>query len=183
VLDATVAAAVTADEDGFEHVLIAEHHFMSPSARPRSPWPAICSGPLAASRWAGQRPHGPAPDRPRRTGAPDQVSGGRSASASVAGRIDLQVLGTGHDRDDSGLPETRPAARWLWRAGTRGWPVVPFPGVTMVPPRSRPRPEWSSPPPPAPSSWPPGAGCRCCSACADDDEKPRGPPLHRGGRR
>ena len=30
VLDATVAAAVTADEDaGFEHVWIAEHHFMS----------------------------------------------------------------------------------------------------------------------------------------------------------
>ena len=94
----------------------------------------------------GQRPHGPAPDRPRRTGAPDQVSGGRFRLGVGRGGpwIDLQVFGTGHDRYDSGLPETLD----LLLAGLRGGPghaagpLFRFPEVSMVPgPRSRPRPE------------------------------------------
>jgi alkanesulfonate monooxygenase SsuD/methylene tetrahydromethanopterin reductase-like flavin-dependent oxidoreductase (luciferase family) len=149
VLDATVAAAVAADDAGFDDVWIAEHHFMTYGVCPSAITLAgyllgatrrITVG-TAVSVLTTQHPIALA----EQTLLLDQVSGGRFRLGVGRGGpwIDLDVFGAGYHRYDTGLPE----ALDLLLAGLSGAPVrgtgplFRFPDVTVVPgPRTLPRP-------------------------------------------
>ncbi len=149
VLDATVAAAVAAEDAGFDDVWIAEHHFMTYGVCPSAITLAgyllgatrrITVG-TAVSVLTTQHPIALA----EQTLLLDQVSDGRFRLGVGRGGpwIDLDVFGTGYHRYDTGLPE----ALDLLLAGLSGGPargtgpLFRFPDVTVVPgPRTLPRP-------------------------------------------
>ncbi|MDT0353889.1 LLM class flavin-dependent oxidoreductase [Pseudonocardia charpentierae] len=149
VLDATIAAAVAAENAGFDDVWIAEHHFMTYGVCPSAITLArhllgatrrITVG-TAASVLTTQHPIALA----EQTLLLDQVSGGRFRLRVGRGGpwIDLDVSGTGYHRYDTGLPEALDLLlAVLSGAMVRGTgPLFRFPAVTVVPgPRTLPRP-------------------------------------------
>jgi alkanesulfonate monooxygenase SsuD/methylene tetrahydromethanopterin reductase-like flavin-dependent oxidoreductase (luciferase family) len=149
VLDATVAAAVAAEEAGFDDVWVAEHHFMTYGLCPSAVTLAgfllgatrrIAVG-TAVSVLSTVHPVALA----EQTLLLDQVSGGRFRLGVGRGGPwqDLEVFGTGPDRWERGLPESLD----LLLATLRGPRVAAagerfaFREVTVVPePRTRPHP-------------------------------------------
>ena len=149
VLESTVAAAVAAEQAGFDDVWVAEHHFMSYGVCPSAITLAgyllgatrrVAVG-TAVSVLSTQHPVALA----EQAALLDQVSGGRFRLGVGRGGpwIDLEVFGTGMDRYRHGFAEsldlliatlTRPR---LSAAG----PLFHFPEVDVVPrPRTQPRP-------------------------------------------
>jgi alkanesulfonate monooxygenase SsuD/methylene tetrahydromethanopterin reductase-like flavin-dependent oxidoreductase (luciferase family) len=149
VLDATVAAAVAAEEAGFDDVWVAEHHFMSYGVCPSAL--ALAGYLLGATRrivvgtavtvLATQHPIAVA----EQALLLDQVSGGRLRLGVGRGGpwIDLAVFGPaphGHHADFPEALDVLLAA--LTGAPVRGaGPAYRFPEVAVVPgPRTAPRP-------------------------------------------
>jgi len=150
VLDSTVAAAVAAEEAGFDDVWVAEHHFMSYGVCPSAITLAgyllgatrrIAVG-TAVSVLSTQHPIALA----EQAALLDQVSGGRLRLGVGRGGpwIDLEVFGTGFHRYQHGFPESLDlllAALTEHRVAASG-PEFRFPGVDIVPrPRTQPHPE------------------------------------------
>jgi len=150
VLDSTVAAAVAAEQAGFDDVWIAEHHFMSygicPSAITLGGYllgatRRIAVG-TAASVLATQHPVALA----EQAALLDQLSGGRFHLGVGRGGpwIDLKVFGTGLHHHQHGFAEALDlllAALTNPRVAATG-PQFRFPEVDIVPrPRTQPRPE------------------------------------------
>lgn len=150
VLDSTVAAALAAEEAGFDDVWVAEHHFMSYGVCPCA---ITLAGYLlgatrrivvatAVSVLSTQHPVALA----ERAALLDQLSGGRFRLGVGRGGpwIDLEVFGTGLDRYQHAFPEALDlllAALTRPRVAAHG-PHFRFPGVDIVPrPRTRPRPD------------------------------------------
>lgn len=149
VLDATVAAAVTAEEAGFDDVWVAEHHFGSYGLCPSAV--TLAGYLLGATRRVavGTAVSVLSTVHPVALGEQalllDQVSGGRFRLGVGRGGPwqDLEVFGTGLDRYQRGLPESLD----LLLATLRG-PTVAAAGerfdfreVTVVPqPLTRPHP-------------------------------------------
>lgn len=149
VLDSTVAAAIAAEEAGFDDVWVAEHHFMSYG---------VCSSAItlagyllgatrrvavgtAVSVLSTQHPVALA----EQAALLDQVSGGRFRLGVGRGGpwIDLEVFGTSLDRYQHGFPESLDlllAALTGNRVAASG-PNFRFPEVDVVPrPRTQPHP-------------------------------------------
>lgn len=149
VLDATVAAAVAAEDAGFDDVWVAEHHFMSYGVCPSAL--TLAGYLLGATRRVvvgtavtvlpTQHPIAVA----EQALLLDQVSGGRFRLGVGRGGpwIDLRVFGPGPDGYHSAFPE---ALDLLLTALTGaavhgGGPAFRFPEVEVVPgPHTRPRP-------------------------------------------
>ncbi|MGH3865011.1 MAG: LLM class flavin-dependent oxidoreductase [Pseudonocardiaceae bacterium] len=150
VLESTVAAAVAAEEAGFDDVWVAEHHFMSYGICPSAITLAgyllgatrrIAVG-TAVSVLSTQHPVALA----EQVALLDQLSGGRLRLGVGRGGpwIDLEVFGTGLDRYQHAFPEsldlllsalTRP------RLAACG-PHFHFPDINIVPrPRTQPHPD------------------------------------------
>jgi alkanesulfonate monooxygenase SsuD/methylene tetrahydromethanopterin reductase-like flavin-dependent oxidoreductase (luciferase family) len=150
VLDSTVAAAVAAEEAGFDDVWVAEHHFMSygicPSAITMAGYLLGATHRIgvgtAVSVLSTQHPVGLA----EQALLLDQLSGGRFRLGVGRGGpwIDLEVFGTGMDRYQHGFPESLDlllAALSGVRLAASGGHFR-FSGVEIVPrPRTSPRPE------------------------------------------
>lgn len=150
VLESTVAAAVTAEESGFDDVWVAEHHFMSYGVCPSA---VTMAGYLlgrtrrvgvgtAVSVLSTQHPVALA----EQAALLDQVSDGRFRLGVGRGGpwVDLEVFGTGVDRYERGFGESLD----LLLAGVSGAPmradgtIFGFREVRVVPPpRTRPRPD------------------------------------------
>lgn len=150
VLDSTVAAAVAAEEAGFDDVWVAEHHFMSYGICPSATTLAgyllgatrrVVVG-TAVSVLSTQHPVALA----EQAALLDQVSGGRFRLGVGRGGpwIDLEVFGTGLHRYQHDFPESLDlllAALTRPRVAGRG-PQFRFPDVDIVPrPRTQPRPD------------------------------------------
>jgi alkanesulfonate monooxygenase SsuD/methylene tetrahydromethanopterin reductase-like flavin-dependent oxidoreductase (luciferase family) len=150
VLDSTVAAAIAAEEAGFDDVWVAEHHFISYGVCPSAITLAgyllgatrrIAVG-TAVSVLSTQHPIALA----EQAALLDQVSGGRLRLGVGRGGpwIDLEVFGTGLHRYQRGFPESLDlllAALAEHRVAASG-PEFRFPGVDIVPrPRTQPHPE------------------------------------------
>jgi luciferase-like monooxygenase len=178
VLDSTVAAALAAEEAGFDDVWVAEHHFMSYGICPSAITLAgyllgatrrITVG-TAVSVLSTQHPVALA----EQAALLDQLSGGRFRLGIGRGGpwIDLEVFGTGMDRYQHGFAESLDlllAALSRPRLAACGSNFrFRFPDIdTSSPdrgPSRLPRSSWPLPRPP-PWSAPPAAACRCCSAC------------------
>lgn len=149
VLDSTVAAAVAAEEAGFDDVWVAEHHFMSYGVCPSAITLAgyllgatrrVAVG-TAVSVLSTQHPVALA----EQAALLDQVSGGRLRLGVGRGGpwIDLEVFGTSLDRYQHGFPESLDlllAALTGNRVAASG-PNFRFPEVDVVPrPRTQPHP-------------------------------------------
>ncbi|MGH3515044.1 MAG: LLM class flavin-dependent oxidoreductase [Pseudonocardiaceae bacterium] len=149
VLDSTVAAAVAAEEAGFDDVWVAEHHFMSYGVCPSAITLAgyllgatrrVAVG-TAVSVLSTQHPVALA----EQAALLDQVSGGRFRLGIGRGGpwIDLEVFGTSLDRYQHGFPESLDlllAALTGNRVAASG-PNFRFPEVEVVPrPRTQPHP-------------------------------------------
>ena len=149
VLDSTVAAAVAAEEAGFDDVWVAEHHFMSYGVCPSAITLAgyllgatrrVAVG-TAVSVLSTQHPVALA----EQAALLDQVSGGRLRLGVGRGGpwIDLEVFGTSLDRYQHGFPESLDlllAALTGNRVAASG-PNFRFPDVDVVPrPRTQPHP-------------------------------------------
>lgn len=150
VLERTAAAAVAAEDAGFDGVWLAEHHFMSYGVCPSAVTLAgfvlgrtrrISVG-TAVSVLSTQHPVAVA----EQANLLDQVSGGRFRLGVGRGGpwVDLEVFGTGLDRFEEGFPE----AVELLLAGMGGGPVAGrgprfrFREVEVVPaPRTLPHPD------------------------------------------
>ena len=150
VLESTVAAAVAAEEAGFDDVWVAEHHFMSYGICPSATTLAgyllgatrrVAVG-TAVSVLSTQHPVALA----EQTALLDQLSDGRFRLGVGRGGpwIDLEVFGTGLDRYQHGFPESLDlllAALTRPRLAGHGRQFR-FPDVAIVPrPRTQPRPE------------------------------------------
>lgn len=150
VLDSTVAAAVAAEQAGFDDVWIAEHHFMSYGICPSAITLAgyllgvtrrIAVG-TAVSVLSTQHPVALA----EQAALLDQLSGGRFHLGVGRGGpwIDLEVFGTSLDRHQHGFAEALDlllAALTNPRITATG-PQFRFPEIDIVPqPRTQPRPE------------------------------------------
>jgi alkanesulfonate monooxygenase SsuD/methylene tetrahydromethanopterin reductase-like flavin-dependent oxidoreductase (luciferase family) len=150
VLEATVAAAVAAEEAGFDDVWIAEHHFMSYGICPSATTLAgyllgathrIAVG-TAVSVLSTQHPVALA----EQAALLDQLSGGRFRLGVGKGGpwIDLEVFSTGLDRYQHGFPESLDlllAALTRPRLAACG-PYFRFSDVDIVPrPRTQPHPD------------------------------------------
>jgi alkanesulfonate monooxygenase SsuD/methylene tetrahydromethanopterin reductase-like flavin-dependent oxidoreductase (luciferase family) len=150
VLDSTVAAAVAAEQAGFDDVWVAEHHFMSYGICPSAITLAgyllgatrrIAVG-TAVSVLSTQHPVALA----EQAALLDQLSGGRFHLGVGRGGpwIDLEVFGTGLDHHQHGFAEALDlllAALTNPRVAATG-PHFCFPKVDIVPrPRTQPRPE------------------------------------------
>jgi alkanesulfonate monooxygenase SsuD/methylene tetrahydromethanopterin reductase-like flavin-dependent oxidoreductase (luciferase family) len=150
VLDSTVAAAVAAEDAGFDDVWVAEHHFMSygicPSAITMAGYLLGVTRRIgvgtAVSVLSTQHPVALA----EQALLLDQLSGGRFRLGVGRGGpwIDLEVFGTGMDRYQHGFPESLDlllAALSGVRLAASGVHFR-FSGVEIVPrPRTSPRPE------------------------------------------
>lgn len=150
VLESTVAAAVAAEEAGFDDVWVAEHHFMSYGICPSAITLAgyllgvtrrIAVG-TAVSVLSTQHPVALA----EQAALLDQLSGGRFRLGVGRGGpwIDLEVFGTGLDRYQHAFPESLDlllAALTRPRLAAYG-PHFRFPDVDIVPrPRTPPHPD------------------------------------------
>jgi alkanesulfonate monooxygenase SsuD/methylene tetrahydromethanopterin reductase-like flavin-dependent oxidoreductase (luciferase family) len=150
VLESTVAAAIAAEEAGFDDVWVAEHHFMSYGICPSA---IILAGYLlgatrriavgtAVSVLSTQHPVALA----EQAALLDQLSGGRFRLGVGRGGpwIDLEVFGTGLDRYQHAFPESLDlllAALTRPRLAACG-PHFHFPDVDIVPrPRTQPHPD------------------------------------------
>ena len=152
VLDSSVAAAVAAEEVGFDDVWVAEHHFISYGICPSAI--TLAGYLLGATRRIGvgtavsvlstQHPVGLA----EQALLLDQLSGGRFRLGVGRGGpwIDLEVFGTGMDRYQHGFPESLDlllAALSGVRLASSG-AHFRFSGVDIVPrPRTSPHPDVS----------------------------------------
>ncbi|MGH3754458.1 MAG: LLM class flavin-dependent oxidoreductase [Pseudonocardiaceae bacterium] len=149
VLESTVAAAVAAEEAGFDDVWVAEHHFMSYGVCPSAITLAgyllgatrrVAVG-TAVSVLSTQHPVALA----EQAALLDQLSGGRLRLGVGRGGpwIDLEVFGTGLDRYQHGFAESLDlllAALTKPRLAASG-AHFRFPDVGIVPrPRTRPHP-------------------------------------------
>jgi alkanesulfonate monooxygenase SsuD/methylene tetrahydromethanopterin reductase-like flavin-dependent oxidoreductase (luciferase family) len=149
VLESTVAAAVAAEEAGFDDVWVAEHHFMSYEICPSAITLAgyllgttrrVAVG-TAVSVLSTQHPVALA----EQAALLDQLSGGRFRLGVGRGGpwIDLEVFGTGLDPYQHAFPEALDlllAALTRPRLAAYG-PHFHFPDVDIVPrPRTRPHP-------------------------------------------
>ncbi|MDQ3760329.1 MAG: LLM class flavin-dependent oxidoreductase [Actinomycetota bacterium] len=149
VLESTVAAAVAAEEAGFDDVWVAEHHFMSYGICPSAITLAgyllgatrrVAVG-TAVSVLSTQHPVTVA----EQATLLDQLSGGRFRLGVGRGGpwIDLKVFGTSLDRYQHGFPEALDlllAALAGPRLAGSG-PHFRFPSIDIVPqPRTRPHP-------------------------------------------
>jgi alkanesulfonate monooxygenase SsuD/methylene tetrahydromethanopterin reductase-like flavin-dependent oxidoreductase (luciferase family) len=150
VLESTVAAAVAAEEAGFDDVWVAEHHFMSYGICPSAITLAgyllgathrVAVG-TAVSVLSTQHPVALA----EQAALLDQVSGGRFRLGVGRGGpwIDLEVFGTGLHRYQHGFPESLDlllAALTRPRLTACG-PYFRFSDVDIVPrPRTQPHPD------------------------------------------
>lgn len=150
VLESTVAAAIAAEEAGFDDVWVAEHHFMSYGICPSAITLAgyllgatrrIAVG-TAVSVLSTQHPVALA----EQAALLDQLSGGRFRLGVGRGGpwIDLEVFGTGLDRYQHAFPESLDlllAALTRPRLTACG-PHFHFPDVDIVPrPRTQPHPD------------------------------------------
>lgn len=150
VLESTVAAAVAAEEAGFDDVWVAEHHFMSYGICPSAITLAgyllgatrrVAVG-TAVSVLSTQHPVALA----EQAALLDQLSGGRFRLGVGRGGpwIDLEVFGTGLDRYQHAFPESLDlllAALTRPRLSARG-PHFRFSDVGIVPrPRTQPHPD------------------------------------------
>lgn len=150
VLESTVAAAVAAEEAGFDDVWVAEHHFMSYGICPSAITLAgyllgatrrVAVG-TAVSVLSTQHPVALA----EQAALLDQVSGGRFRLGVGRGGpwIDLAVFGTGLNRYQHGFPESLDlllAALTTTRVDASG-AHFRFPAVDIVPrPRTQPHPD------------------------------------------
>ncbi len=150
VLESTVAAAIAAEEAGFDDVWVAEHHFMSYGICPSAITLAgyllgatrrIAVG-TAVSVLSTQHPVALA----EQVALLDQLSGGRLRLGVGRGGpwIDLEVFGTGLHRYQHAFPESLDlllAALTRPRLAACG-PHFHFPDVSIVPrPRTRPHPD------------------------------------------
>ncbi|MGH3632459.1 MAG: LLM class flavin-dependent oxidoreductase [Sciscionella sp.] len=150
VLDSAVAAAVAAEQAGFDDVWVAEHHFMSygtcPSAITLAGYLLGATRRIAVgtvvSVLSTQHPVALA----EQAALLDQVSGGRFRLGVGRGGpwIDLAVFGTGLDRYQHSFPESLDlpiTALTESRLTFRG-PRFQVPEVAIVPrPRTQPHPE------------------------------------------
>jgi alkanesulfonate monooxygenase SsuD/methylene tetrahydromethanopterin reductase-like flavin-dependent oxidoreductase (luciferase family) len=148
VLDATVAAAVAAEEAGFDDVWVAEHHFMSygicPSAITLAGYLLGATRAINVGTAVSVLPLAHPIALAEQTLLLDQLGGGRFRLGVGRGGpwIDLTVFGGVHDRQRfaegldlllAALTEPRVAAHGS---------TYRFPAVDVVPePRTRPRPE------------------------------------------
>ena len=149
VLDSTVAAAVAAEEAGFDDVWVAEHHFMSYGVCPSAITLAgyllgatrrVAVG-TAVSVLSTQHPVALA----EQAALLDQVSGGRFRLGVGRGGpwIDLEVFGTSLDRYQHGFPESLDLllATLTGNRVAASGPNFRFPDVDVVPrPRTQPHP-------------------------------------------
>ncbi|MGH3824064.1 MAG: LLM class flavin-dependent oxidoreductase [Pseudonocardiaceae bacterium] len=150
VLESAIAAALAAEEAGFDDVWIAEHHFMPygicPSAVTLAGYLLGATGRItvgtAVSVLSTQHPVALA----EQAALLDQLSGGRFRLGVGRGGpwIDLEVFGTGLDRYQHGFPESLDlllAALSESRVAGCG-PHFRFSDVDIVPrPRTSPRPD------------------------------------------
>ena len=150
VLESTVAAAVAAEEAGFDDVWVAEHHFMSYGVCPSAITLAgyllgatrrVAVG-TAVSVLSTQHPVALA----EQAALLDQLSGGRFRLGVGRGGpwIDLEVFGTGLDRYQHGFPESLDLllAALTGPRLTACGPYFRFSDVDIVPrPRTQPHPD------------------------------------------
>ncbi|PSK86252.1 alkanesulfonate monooxygenase SsuD/methylene tetrahydromethanopterin reductase-like flavin-dependent oxidoreductase (luciferase family) [Murinocardiopsis flavida] len=150
VLDSTVAAAVAAEEAGFDDVWLAEHHFMSygvcPSAATLAGYLLGLTGRISVGTAVSVLSTAHPVALAEQAALLDQVSGGRFRLGVGRGGpwVDLEVFGTGMDRYERGFEESLE----LLLAGVSGAPMradgatFGFREVRVVPPpRTRPRPD------------------------------------------
>jgi alkanesulfonate monooxygenase SsuD/methylene tetrahydromethanopterin reductase-like flavin-dependent oxidoreductase (luciferase family) len=174
VLESTVAAAVAAEEAGFDDVWIAEHHFMSygicPSAITLAGYLLGATRRVAVGTAVSVLPTHHPVALAEQAALLDQVSGGRFRLGVGRGGpwIDLEVFGTGKSRYQH-FPESLDlllGALTKSRVAASG-PHFQFPAVDIVPDRAPNRAPTSSWPPPPPLPWrsPRNVAYRCCSAC------------------
>jgi alkanesulfonate monooxygenase SsuD/methylene tetrahydromethanopterin reductase-like flavin-dependent oxidoreductase (luciferase family) len=149
VLESTVAAAVAAEEAGFDDVWVAEHHFMSygicPSAITLAGYLLGATRRVAVGTAVSVLPTHHPVALAEQAALLDQVSGGRFRLGVGRGGpwIDLEVFGTGKSRYQH-FPESLDlllGALTKSRVAASG-PHFQFPAVDIVPrPRTQPRPD------------------------------------------
>jgi hypothetical protein len=186
-LDASLAAAVAAEEAGFDDVWIAEHHFMSYGVCPSAVTMAgfllgatrrITVG-TAVSVLSTQHPVALA----EQAALLDRLSGGRFVLGVGRGGpwVELDVFGIGLERWERGYPAALDTLLAALRTGRVCDPL--HTGQVADDLELVPRPRGDLPVITAVTSGcasPPTAGCRCCSECTPTTRRrPRSPSATR----